>query len=337
MKFIKVIWLLTLLVISIGALNGCNSISSTPTISNPTSEATFTPHPTFTSTPIPYELEVQLGYRRRHSPENARVMLERSAGADDEALFSDAEGKVSWSNLSEDKATLSIFAQGYLPKTEGVTLKRGSNQKNITLVPDAKGLQMTDILQDGETLLYVEDFQDNDEDFTNISGVWSLVEAAEDAGNLVLDIDQKNQEERAGFDTPVEVNTTDFTIEFKLRYLDIDYQLENWTDFYFRDYALSTYMSPNARSVLVLDFNQGNAWQYPITVNKGLADGVWYTFKLEAYENELNFFLDDAQMGRYKDAESLMPSRDYIKYLSFAVAPGSHVQFDDIIIKLANK
>ena len=89
-------------------------------------------------------------------------------------------------------------------------------------------------------------------------------------------------------------------------------------------------MSPNVKSVLILDFNQGNEWQYPITVNKNLADGVWYSFKLEAYGNELNFFIDDAQMGRYKDANLSCPARDYIKYLSFAVAPGSHVQFDDI-------
>jgi len=329
--------LLLITVTTLGSflLTGCSPAAEPTESIPPTAEPTFTPAPTFTSTPIPYKLGVQLVSEDGMPIAGARANVKELGFGDAVTETSDDEGKVSWGSLREETATLDIFAQGYLPAEETVSMARGSNQAVVTLMQDPKGLQIADLLEEDEKLLYVEDFQDNDEDFPEIVGSWSIIEDPDDPGNLVIDVDQKDLEERADFDTPVKVDIKDFTASFKMRYLDINYNIDNWTDFYFRDYAFSTFISPYSRSVLLLDLNQGNDWLYPVTTNKNLQDGVWYTFRLEAFGSEIDLFVNDTQVGRYQNAESRMPSRDYIKHLRFGIAPGSHVQFDDIVIKIA--
>lgn len=337
MKTKNVLFLMIVFLIGAALMANCSPSAATPEATKPVPQATFTPAPTFTSTPIPYELEVQLVTEDGMPMQGAKATIKELGSEDGATVLSNDEGKVSWSGLSEETAMLSIFAQGYLPVEEEIAMTRGNNQAVVTLVADPKGLQVSDVLEDGETLLYIEDFQDSDEDFPGIKGVWSIIEDPDNTGNLVIDINHTDQEERASFDTPIEIGVTNFTVTFNMRFLDIDHQIDSWTDFYFRDYAFSTFISPYARSVLLLDFNQGGDWLFPVTTNKNFNDGEWYSFRLDAYDNEINFFVNDSQLGRFKDAKTLNPTREENKYLSFAVAPGSHVQFDDIVIKLATE
>ena len=220
---------------------------------------------------------------------------------------------------------------------EAVSMTRGSNQAVITLVPDPKGLQIDDILEEGEELLYVEDFQDNDEDFPEIKGVWSIVEDPDDPGNMVIDFNQKGEEESAGFDTTIEMDVTDFIASFRMRYIDIDYTNYNFSAFYFRDYAFDTFLSENGQVVQLLDFNQGGEWFTPVVTNRTVQDGVWYSYLIKVNGPQIDMYINDAQIGRYLEANSLPTKRENVNYLSFANASGTHVQFDDIVIELANK
>ena len=165
MKLTKATLLFMFFAISIFIISSCTSTSSTPTVSNATADATFTPHPTFTSTPIPYELEVQVVSEDGTPLSGASISIKEPGDADLATGNSDDEGQVSWASLNDETATFSIFAQGYIPMEEEVSMTRGKNQAVVTLISDPKGLQIADIVNEGETLLYMEDFQDNDEDF----------------------------------------------------------------------------------------------------------------------------------------------------------------------------
>ena len=327
---------ISLVIISLLAA-GCGTLPSEdgPTSAPPTAQPTFTPHPTFTSTPIPYELEVQLFNEEGAALPGGLVRVEEFGTSEEARQTSDDLGKVSWTVLNESPAVLSVFVQGYMPVEETIEMSRGSNQAVITLQPDPKGLQIADVLEDGDTLLYIEDFQDQDEDSPRVVGVWDIVEDADDPGNWVIDMNQKEQEDDGGFDTLVPIETTDFTASYRMRYIDIDYQNRNWAGFYFRDYACDTYLTPDWRVIQLLDFNQNGEWQFPVVVNKDFQDGKWYTITVEAYGSQVDIYVNDAQMGRYKEANSLL--REGRSYLSFGNASGTHVQFDDIVIKLAEK
>jgi len=325
---------LLLFIISMIFIAGCSPTAEPTESVPPTAEPTFTPAPTFTSTPIPYELEVQVVNEEGMPIAGARANVKELGYGHAVTETSNDEGKVSWGSLKEETATLDIFAQGYLPAEETVSMARGSNQAVVTLLPDPKGLQIADIINEGETLLYVEDFQDNDEDFPQILGVWSIIEDPDDPGNLVLDLNQKDLEEDATFDTPIEIGVKDFSASFKIRYLDIDYQNWNWTGFYFRDYSFGTFLQPDWRVMQLLDFNQGGEWLSPVVTQKNIQDGVWYTFSIDIYGNEIDMYVNDAQVGRFSEATDLLTQRD-VNYISFGNAAGTHVQIDDIVIKLA--
>jgi hypothetical protein len=116
----------------------------------------------------------------------AKVILTETG---EEATVAD-NGTVSWMDAAGDTATLSINAQGYFPKEESVTLREGSNGILISMQRDPFGLLPSEMCMEGETLLYLEDFQDGmAQGWAEIEakqGGWSVEADPEKDGNILL-------------------------------------------------------------------------------------------------------------------------------------------------------
>jgi hypothetical protein len=65
-----------------------------------------------------------------------------------------------WADLPGEAASLAVTAQGYLPAQSAQTLQRGPNELPVKLERDPFGILPSQACAAGETLLYVEDFQD---------------------------------------------------------------------------------------------------------------------------------------------------------------------------------
>jgi hypothetical protein len=125
----------------------------TPT-PRPTATSTITPSPT----PIPYDLTIKITDSAGNPIPGAGVVFPESGSG--EPLTADDSGLAAWSNLPGPGGSLTVTAQGYLSGEQSLALERGPNEVVITLQRDPYGLLPSTACAAGETLLYMEDFQD---------------------------------------------------------------------------------------------------------------------------------------------------------------------------------
>lgn len=151
----------------------------TPTPIPPTS----TPVPT----PIPIDLTVTVTDGSGGVIAGANIIFPES-GSDQPVLTDDA-GKFSWANLPREAASIKVSAQGYFPAEQSATLQRGQNDVNITLERDPYAFLLSNACAANETLLFMEDFQDEQTDIRHYSdgnAATPLGNAPDEAGNTVL-------------------------------------------------------------------------------------------------------------------------------------------------------
>jgi hypothetical protein len=143
---------------------GCGA----PTTPAPTPTPTFTPTPpptptdtpTPTATPIPYDLNVTITDTDGNPVAGAELDLSIAGAAQGTTMKTDNAGLASWTNLPGEAVTLVSRAQGYLPGQAAQTIIRGKNEVQLKLERDPFGLLPSQACGEGETLLYIEDFQD---------------------------------------------------------------------------------------------------------------------------------------------------------------------------------
>jgi hypothetical protein len=160
-----------------------------------TPKPTATPVPptlTPTPTPIPYDVNVTIVDASGAPIPEAQIVFPESGNG--EPVLADAQGKFSWMNLAGDAATFNVSAQGYLPGQQTATLQRGVNEVAIILERDPYGLLPSTACAPGETLLYLEDFQDGEAqgwhgDQNDQSGSKSPGPAPDTAANSVFIFD----------------------------------------------------------------------------------------------------------------------------------------------------
>lgn len=158
--------------------------TSVPTLV-PTPTPTFTPIPT--STPVPYDLTVSIVDEAGAPVAGAGIIFPESGS--DEAVAADAAGKFSWTNLAGPAVTLGVSAQGYLPAAQSATLERGLSEISVVLERDPYGLLPSTACAAGESLLYLEDFQDGQTGLAHDAdgpAPAPLGPAVDEAGNTVL-------------------------------------------------------------------------------------------------------------------------------------------------------
>jgi hypothetical protein len=121
---------------------------------------TPTPPPTATSTPIPYDVNVSIVDTGGVPIAEAQSAFPESGNSD--PVMSDAQGKFSWTNLAGVSANFNVSAQGYFPAQQSAMLQRGVNEVGIVLKRAPFAFLPSTACGAGETLLYMEDFQDGE-------------------------------------------------------------------------------------------------------------------------------------------------------------------------------
>jgi len=190
--------LLTLIVLLLTAilLGACGPSSEeiaamTASAWTPTPKPTNTPLPTPTATPLPYDLTLKVTDTNGNLIAGALVVFSESGSS--EPVMTDEAGRAVWTNLNGPNVSLKVTAQGYFKGEQGAALERGLNEVTVTLERDPFGLLPSETCGAGESLLYLDDFQDGEAqgwNFDQKNAAAHLVGPAPDAeANSVLTYD----------------------------------------------------------------------------------------------------------------------------------------------------
>ncbi len=125
---------------------------------------TITPSPT----PLPYDLTVKVTDADGNPIAGALVVFPMSGS--DEPVAADDSGQAAWTNLDGPAGTVTVVAQGYFKGEQSFNLNRGPNEIVVKLERDPFGLLPSDACGAGESLLYVEDYQDGEAQDWNYGG-----------------------------------------------------------------------------------------------------------------------------------------------------------------------
>ena len=149
---------------------------------------TVTPSPT----PMPYDLTVSVTDAEGNPVTDARVVFPESGNVEPASV--DGSGSVSWTNLDGPAGSVTVTAQGYFKAEQSLELQRGLNEVSIQLERDPFGVVSSAACGEGESLLYVDDFQDGEAQGWNFSyntnaGAHYVGPAPDAEANSVLFID----------------------------------------------------------------------------------------------------------------------------------------------------
>lgn len=186
---ILVVWL-AMIVVSCGP-SPEQVATMTASAWTPTPKPTSTPTATPTSTPIPYDLTVRVTDTEGNPIPWALTLFPMSGS--EEAVAVDEAGQAVWRNLDGPAGTVTVSAQGYFPGEQSFNLNRGPNEIVVKLERDPFGLLPSNACGAGESLLYVDDYQDGEAQnwpspSENPESVY-VGPAADDATNSVWTID----------------------------------------------------------------------------------------------------------------------------------------------------
>ena len=188
--------LLSILLVAVILLTACGPSAeqiATMTASawTPTPKPTNTPLPTATATPVPYDLTVKVTDADGNPIAGALVVFPQSGN--EEPVAVDDSGQAAWTDLDGPAGTVTVAAQGYFKGEQSFNLNRGPNEIVLKLERDPFGLLPSDACGAGESLLYVEDYQDGEaQDWrgqANNPGTAFVGPASDEAANSVWTID----------------------------------------------------------------------------------------------------------------------------------------------------
>jgi hypothetical protein len=108
----------------------------------------------------------------------------------DQERITDENGKAVFEDLTGSSISLLVEASGYFPTDVTENIERGDNQLDVVLERDPFGLPVKDACALGESLLYIDDFQDGaaqgwDAIELNIPG-WFVESAPDQPENHVI-------------------------------------------------------------------------------------------------------------------------------------------------------
>lgn len=271
--------LMSVLMIGMLLLGGCGP--SEEAIATMTASAwTPTPEPTLTPTPMPFDLEVVL------EGEGGESVFYGSyaAATEHEEVMADADGKVELMNLPGPEVEISVTAQGYAPYTETVMLEHGKNSKTIVLTADPLQINPDTACQEGQQVLYIEDFEDGfAQGWDGISRPQYTFDDVEARGK-VLTFSADNTEPTG---TAIEPGKEFGNIVWKW-----DTKNENDIFIHFHEKDNQKYLirfQPGGEGIQIMHLDNGD---HQVTAYRGMNDKEWTSIAIAYFGNSLEFWIN---------------------------------------------
>jgi hypothetical protein len=291
---------------------------------------TATPANTPTSTPVPYSVAIRVVDENEISLEGAKVSVSTLQESEDPQL-SDIQGITQWNNLPGNEIEIICNLQGYKIAELREIIERGENNIDITLERDPFGLLLSENLSDGENLLFIEDFQDNTDAFVDLVGNWEIIEDPAELDNKVFKVSPKSTDPDSAYITFGDENLVDFIIQYRVKYVDLNYDSDNWMWFTFRSkYSMS--FSPYYKVIDIIDFSKDEwVWLGQSTTN--FRSDFWYNVRIEAIGSDVSFYINDSLVRRVRDIRE--PNET--ERLGISMGADVTAYLDDIILKMPAK
>jgi len=269
---------------------------------------TPTPPPTPTPTPIPYGLSVNLADADGNPINFAKISVAELG----EDLFEvDNSGSVSFQNLPGDSVSLSVSASGYLPQDISETIERGENTIDVILEVDPNGLLPKDACAEGETLIMVEDMQDQKmQGWSNLSnrlesgapGV-EIVEDDQQPGNWVFktfNTTDTGPHDIGEYDQVLQ----DAVVRFRTRNNSGQHLHAVWHHTNTGRYIAFIYADQKGGRVdKFVDPENFTAFNYGGIIG----DGEWHTIEISTFEDVYSLWIDGQNRGSWQDKQPLPP------------------------------
>jgi hypothetical protein len=310
--FIPCLAILALLIVGCGA-PATPLPTPTPTLT-PTPAPTATPTLTPTATPIPYDLSVTVTDADGNPIAGAELNLAIAGAAQGDTVKTDNSGIATWTDLPGEAVTLDARAQGYKPAQAAQTIVRGKNDMPIKLERDPFGLLPAQACGEGETLLYIEDFQDGKaQGWQNITGAidyaaqngWSITSTTE--GNQSLTYAKVPE----GADSLQNYTFDDAVWRLKVMVAGNDgFSFLNWRQA----------PAPGGETRYPLQWSDGGvmmaltrlempgAGHFPVGQTQlSMTQNRWYYMEISSYQGEIQVWVDGRSIVVYKDPKPLPP------------------------------
>lgn len=291
------------------------------------------PTATPTPTPIPYDLTLKVTDVDGNPVTNASVTLGES-----ELVLTDANGVASWMNLDAPDGSVNVAAQGYFASAQTFSLKRGLNDFVVALERDLNGLLPSQACAPGETLLYLEDYQDGAAqgwpEMEFFANGWLVEEFTAEPGNLVA---SNNNMEHHGHSLQ---DMTFGDAVWRVRFFVSGRRLIsfNWLENYNID--IEGQQIDNSRYQIVLDTDGIGIRRLTLPVmNIGAASGRgakaenWHTIEISTFQGRTEVWLDGQKNSGYTDPKPLPGGGIGLEFIPFDTAkPGTIVYFDNMSV-----
>ena len=291
--------------------------------------ATSTSTPTLTPTPIPFDASISVVDGDGVPINGAKVIV----GTLEETT--DSDGLVDFYDLPDETLNLSVSAQGYFITETSKPIDRGSNELEIVLERDPFGLLPSQGCAEGETLLLLEDFQDQ-----NIQGMSNLaarvdsgapgvapIEYPEQPGNYILSSTSLSEGSHDSFGSS-DQSYGDAVIRFWTRNNANQHLHVGWHNTENSRYIAFIYADqPGGRIDKFTADTQFNAFQINGSV---INDGGWHLIEISTFQGEFQIWIDGIQRGVWADEQAL-PEGNFFIDQDYWTADASS-DYDDISV-----
>jgi hypothetical protein len=317
----------------------------------PTPMPTATPVPTLTPTPVPFDLTVSVVDEAGAALAGASITFPESGKG--EAIPADATGKYSWTNLPGAGVTLNVSAQGYLPASQSTTLERGPSEISVIMKRDPYGMLPSTACAAGETLLYMNDFQDGKAPgwHAGKDPMGSIGPAPDAAVNSVLSLDTTKitPGPDAWLGGGYDAGPTSFYSDATWR-LNFMVSQSTWPSFNWQEAGPSEF---DGQEVISTRYSF-NFWGSPynqIHLHRTIfgasgpisdVDAVtgtftqvpmkWHWLEISAFQGKIQMWIDGKQEVDYQDQQPLPPGRISVFLGPITEASTTVLYFDDISV-----
>ena len=267
---------------------------------------TPTPLPTATPTPIPYGLKVKVMDESSNPISLAYVHL---VEAGDEVLAVDESGEVLFQGLPGDNVSLAVSGPGFFPEESTQTIERGENTIEILLKQDPYGLLPVNACSAGETLIMVEDMQDQ------VLQGWSDLTAKLESGapgvEIIEDVNQPGDWVLKAYITTetghfqigsYDESLGDAVVRFRTRNNSGQHLHVGWHSTDTSRYIAFIYADEGGGRVE--KFEGENSFS-AFNISGFIGDGEWHTIEISTFNDVYEIWIDGVQRGSWQDQKPL--------------------------------
>jgi len=294
---------------------------------------TVTPIPTPTATPIPIDLSILVVNQAGEPIPDAILTLMLADYADAEQI-SDATGTAVWPNLPSDMVNYMVSAGGYFETKDKAELVNGPNNVTITLEADPYGVLPENACAPGETLIMVEDMQDQ-----KMQGWTDLIARLESGApgvEIIEDVDQPGNWILKAYNTTdpghIQIGNydeilDDAVVRFRTRNNGAQHLHVGWHHTNTGRYIAFIYADGVGGRV--------DKFEDPVdftafSFGGFIGDGNWHTIEISTFNDVYEIWIDGVKGGSWQDLKPLAPGTFFLDadfWQSERI-----VEFDDISV-----